>query len=184
MSMKDSNNRFGWLTITNHWLTAALILLMLVVGFYMADLPRGPDKLQMIGVHKSIGITILLLAILRIFWRAVNPMPVLLGAPPRWRHRLARTVQFSLIALILLMPLSGWIMSSAGGHPVSFFGLFTLPPLVGKSKELGEAFHEIHELLAFAIIAVLTVHVLAALRHAFLERDATLLRMLGRPGRD
>ncbi|OBS10968.1 cytochrome b [Acidihalobacter prosperus] len=184
MSLKDSNRRFGWLSITNHWLTATLVIVMLFVGFYMAGLPRGPEKLQMIGMHKSIGITILALAILRLFWRARNPMPDMLGNPPAWRHLAARTVQFSLLGLILLMPISGWIMSSAGGHPVSFFGLFTLPPLVDKSKALGEAFHEIHEILAFVIIALLVIHVLAALKHAFLDRDATLLRMLGRPGRD
>lgn len=184
MSMKDTRRRFGWLTITNHWLTATLVVLMLFVGFYMANLPRGPEKLQMIGVHKSIGVTVLVLAILRVFWRSRNPMPDMLGNPPAWRHLLARSVQFTLIGLIVLMPITGWIMSSAGGHPVSFFGLFTLPDLVGKSKPLGGAFHEIHEILAFIIIALLVVHVLAALKHAFLDRDSTLLRILGRPGRD
>lgn len=180
MSIGDSERSFGWLTIVNHWLTVLLVVSLLYVGFHMAGLPRGPGKLQLIEAHRSIGLIVLVLALLRLLWRILNPMPEMLGSPSPRRQRLARGVQTALLGLIILMPLSGWLMSSAGGHPVSFFGIMTLPNLAPQNKLLGKAFHALHEIIGFAIIGLLAGHVLAAFKHAFIDRDNTLKRMLGR----
>jgi len=180
MQLKDSPSRFGVVSILNHWVTAVLVLGMIGVGLYMSDLPRGPDKSQMIGMHKSIGIIVLGLALLRLLWRMGNPLPALLGTDSAWQRRAARIAHLALYALLLVLPLTGWIMSSAGNHPVSVFGLFTLPPLVDQSKALGEAFEEIHVVLAWSLMAVLALHFVAALKHHFMDGDATLRRMLGR----
>lgn len=184
MPVKDTPNRFGLVSIANHWITALLVLGMIALGLYMSDLPRGDEKLQLIGLHKSFGIIILGLALLRLLWRLGNPLPALLGADSALQRTAARVIHFALFALLFLLPLSGWIMSSAGNHPVSVFGLFTLPELVGQSKAVGGAFKEIHEVLAWTLITVVALHFLAAIKHHFMDGDATLRRMLGRAGSD
>ncbi len=180
MQLLNNDRRFGLVSITNHWLAALLVIGMLSLGLYMADLPKGPWKGQLFDIHKSFGVLVLILGAVRIGWYLGNSRPGPVGAAPVWQHRIARLLHILLMAAMLALPLSGWAMSSAGDHPVSFFGLFTLPPLLAPSKELGEILSEVHETLAWTLIALLVVHVGAALQHHFFARDATLRRMLGR----
>lgn len=182
MKMKDTSINFGAISVANHWLTAALVVGMVVLGLYMADLPKGPDKFQLIDLHKSVGVLILVLALARIFWRLGNRWPKLLGEYSVWQKKSARLVHYVLISVLVLLPLSGWLMSSAGGHTVDVFGLFALPDLIGKNKALGGFFHEFHEIIAWSLIAIVALHFLAAMKHQFVDRDATLPRMLGRGG--
>lgn len=180
MQLLDSDERFGRVSIANHWFAALLIIGMLSLGLYMADLPKGPWKGQLFALHKSFGILVLMLGAMRIGWRLGNTRPGPVDTAQPWLRKTARLLHLLLMAMMLVLPLSGWAMSSAGDHPVSFFGLFTLPPLLAVDKDLGETLSDVHEVLAWTLIALLVLHVGAALQHHFIARDATLRRMLGR----
>ena len=179
MKLRDSNNRYGLVTITNHWVTALIMIGMVILGLYMADLPKGPDKGNLIDIHKSFGVLVLMLGVLRLSWRLLNPMPEAVGNAAPWLRKIARLLHKLLMALILLLPLSGWLMSSAGGHPVSFFGQSTLPSLAAENKSVGDLVRDLHELLAWTLVTLLVLHAGAALKHHFVARDITLRRMLG-----
>lgn len=177
MAWRNTSERWGALARLFHW----AIVLMLIGQFIMAevaeDLPLGMEKIALLARHKSVGITILLLAMLRLGWRAMNPTPKApLGQP--WEHRLARGAHVALYGLLFAMPLSGWMMSSAKNYPVSWFNLLPLPNLVPVSESIYEFMHETHEVLATTLIIVAAAHVLGALRHHFIKRDDVLKRML------
>lgn len=179
MKLRDSANRYGLVTIANHWLTALIMIGMVILGLYMADLPKGPEKGNLVDIHKSFGVLVLMLGVLRLSWRLFNPMPQPVGDEAPLLRKLARLLHKLLMALILLLPLSGWLMSSAGAHSVSFFGQFTLPALVAENKSLGGTVRDLHELLAWTLLTLLALHAGAALKHHFIARDKTLRRMLG-----
>lgn len=180
MQLLDSDKRFGFVSIVNHWLAALLIIGMLGLGLYMADLPKGPWKGQLFAIHKSFGILVLMLGAARIGWRLGNALPEPVDTSRPLLRTIARLLHPLLMVMMLALPLSGWAMSSAGDHPVSFFGLFTLPPLLVPDKGLAEILTNVHSALAWTLIALLVVHAGAALQHHFIARDATLRRMLGR----
>lgn len=160
-----------------HWGMGLLIICMLCIGLYMASLPLGPDKLKLIGIHKSIGAILLVLVVLRLLWRLSHAVPELPADLGKIYHLGARAAHYTLYALMFAMPLSGWGMSSAAGFPVSVFGWFTLPNLVAPDKELRKLLGETHEWLAYALIALLVLHVAAALWHHFAHKDDVLRRM-------
>jgi len=136
------------------------------------------EKIAFLARHKSIGLTILGLAVIRLAWRSLNPSPPLPGDLKPHERLLARFSHAALYVLIIALPLTGWIMSSARGFPISWFNLVQLPDFVGKSKVLYGAMVVTHATLAIGLIAVLALHVAAALRHHFVLRDDTLRRML------
>jgi cytochrome b561 len=119
-----------------------------------------------------------MLAVLRLTWRWLNPTPALPDTLKPHERFLARFTHAALYVLIFIMPLSGWMMSSARNFPVSWFGLFQLPDLVGQDKRLYDTLHETHETLATALIVIAALHVLAALKHHFFLKDDVLRRML------
>ncbi len=178
MPLKNTLDRYGTLAQLFHWVIVALIILQYIIIESAQDLPAGIQKLRLFALHKSFGITILALAVLRLLWRWMNPTPRLPDARPRYEHLLAKVSHFALYALILAMPLTGWIMSNAENFPVSYFRLFTLPTLVAPDRELGEAMEETHEILFNVLVGVAVVHILAALRHHFWLKDDVLKRML------
>lgn len=180
MQLLDNDKRFGLVTIANHWLAALLIIGMLSLGLYMADLPKGPWKGQLFDIHKSFGVLVLMLGAARIGWRLGNTLPGPVDTARPLLRKAARMLHLLLMAMMLALPLSGWAMSSASDHPVSFFGLFTLPPLLAADKGLAELLSNVHSALAWTLIALLVLHAGAALHHHFIARDATLRRMLGR----
>lgn len=159
-----------------HWLTAALILTAFPLGVYMHDLKLSPTKLQLYSYHKWIGMTALLIAIVRIAWRFAKGAPAPLPAPA-WQHKVASLTHGLLYALMFAVPLSGWLMSSAKGFPVVYLGVLPLPDLVAKNAELGDLLKEVHELLNFGLITLVGLHLAAALKHHFIDRDETLVRM-------
>ncbi|MDG4719283.1 MULTISPECIES: cytochrome b [Thalassospira] len=177
MALRSNKTGFGSITKSLHWVMAALFISVFAMGWYMDFLPLGMAKLEWMSRHKSFGVTILTLAVLRIVWRLSEPTPDALG-----KHaieRLAAKVgHLGLYAVMLAMPLTGWMMSSAANFPVSVFGLFTLPNLVAPDQGLFEAFKTAHFLLSWVIVALVLGHVAAALKHHFIDRDATLRRML------
>jgi cytochrome b561 len=159
-----------------HWLTAGLILTAFPLGVYMHDLPLSPTKLQLYSYHKWIGITALLIAVLRVIWRVSKGAPAALPGPA-WQQKAASLTHGLLYVLMFAVPLSGWLMSSAKGFPVVYFGVLPLPDLVGKSQDLGDFLRAAHEFLNFSLIALVGLHLGAALKHQFIDRDETLVRM-------
>jgi cytochrome b561 len=171
----DTYTRFA---IGLHWLMALALIANLVLGLSMADLPRSPQKLQLFAWHKWAGMTLLALVTLRLLWRVTHPVPHALPNTPAWQARAANFAHFGLYLLMFAIPLSGWLMSSAGGFQVVYLGILPLPDLVGKNKALFESLKEIHETLNYAMLALVIAHAAAALKHHWLDRDPTLARML------
>lgn len=170
--------RYTATAIALHWLTALLVLVTFPLGVYMHELQLSPFKLQLLSYHKWIGVTILLLTLWRMAWRVGHIPPPLPETIPLWQQRVAQGLHHLLYVLLLCIPLSGWLMSSAKGVPVVYLGLVQLPDLVGKDKALGDLLQEVHEVLNFGLLALAGMHVAAALKHHFIDKDTTLLRML------
>ncbi len=162
---------------TVHWLMALLIFCALALGVWMTQLPRGPFRGDLYFIHKSIGVAVLALIVIRIVMRLV------LGEPPyafelgRLTHFASRAGHLLLYVLMIALPVSGYVLSNGGGHEVSFFGLFTLPNLIGDNKSLSEQASQAHEFFAWTIGVVLAVHLLAVVWHARIKRDTVLKRM-------
>ncbi|HBN50380.1 MULTISPECIES: cytochrome b [Thalassospira] len=182
MALRSTQTGFGPVTKGFHWLIAILFVTMFAIGWYMDLLPLGLEKLAWISRHKSIGVTILLLVVLRIIWRLAEQTPEGLGEKA-WERQAAKLAHFALYAVMLAMPLSGWLMSSAANFSVSVFGLFTLPDLVGPDKALYEQLRFTHWILSWVIVGLVGLHVAAAFKHHFINRDATLRRMLPGTGK-
>jgi cytochrome b561 len=164
-----------------HWLGAVLIFTGFGLGLYMTDLEFSPDKLQYYAWHKWLGITVFLLAAVRLAWRTAHPAPVLPGVMPAWQIRAAGAAHGLLYILMLAIPLSGWIYSSATGVSVAYLNLVDLPNLVPKDREMAKTLLLVHQSLNYLLAAAVTVHVAAAFKHHFVDRDDILARML--PGR-
>jgi cytochrome b561 len=169
--------------ITLHWAIALMIFTIFPLGLYMHDLPLSPDKLRLYSYHKWLGVTIFLLAVLRVTWRVRHRAPPLPAAMPGWEKLASHGVHYLLYALIFAVPLSGWLMSSAKGVQTVWFGVLPLPDLVAKNKELGDLLQETHSSLNFLMFAAVLAHAGAALKHHFIDRDDILTRMLPFPGR-
>ena len=180
MPLRNTADRYGLVAQALHWAVVALILVQVTLAFIAKNLPLSPAKVGVLANHKSFGITILALATIRLLWRLGNPPPAPLPMP-RWQLAASRVSHFTLYALLFAMPLTGWLMSSAANYPVSWFGLAQLPDLVAPDGALKRGLIDVHHLLAKALIALALVHVAAALKHQFIDRDGLLLRML--PGR-
>jgi cytochrome b561 len=178
MALRNTTRRWGAVAQLLHWLIVALIIVQVTLAALADDLPPGVKKLALLARHKSVGITILVLAILRLLWRWTNPTPALPLTLKPYEQLLARATHALLYALLFALPLSGWLMSSARGFPVSWFGFFQLPDLVPKSKPLYEALLTTHATLAIVLGAVVALHVAAALKHHYRLRDDVLRRML------
>jgi cytochrome b561 len=175
-----SSTRYDPLAITLHWLLALLILGSLGVGLYMTGLSLSPTRLKLYNWHKWAGVTILLLSGIRLLWRLTHrPPPDVPG--PAWQQRAARGAHRALYVLFFAVPLSGWAYSSAAGFPIVYFGVLPLPDFVPVNRDLAEALKLLHHWLAWGLGVVVVLHVGAALKHHFVDRDGLLQRML--PGR-
>ena len=170
--------RYTRTAILLHWLMAVLILGLFGLGIYMADLPLSPQKLKLYSYHKWAGISVLLLALTRLAWRIGHAPPPLPASQPQWQQMAAHAGHGLLYVLIFAAPLSGWLMSSALGFPVVWFGVLPLPDLIEKNRELGELLKLAHQYLNYTFLLVVTGHALAAVKHQWLDRDGTLNRML------
>ncbi len=181
----NSEQHYGAVAIALHWLMALLLIGLVAMGLYMVSLAdTGYDawKIPLILIHKQLGMLALAIAALRLLWRWANALPRLVDTLPGWQKVLARFVHLCFYGLMFALPVTGWIMSSAAGIPVSVLGLVTLPDLVAHNDLLFRSYIELHGALAFGLMACMLVHIGAALRHHLLLRDATLKKML--PGSD
>lgn len=179
MSIKNTKYSYGSVTKFLHWLIFFLVLGMLLVGFFMDDIGDKGLKSQVIMLHKLTGLTVLSLMIFRLIWALMNPKPQLPNGSKRW-ERIAEYAGHGLLYLLLIaMPLSGWLMVSAAGKPPTFFNLFAIPmPGVAGNDTLKHLGDSLHTIIAWTIIVIVSLHILAALRHHFFEKDDILLRML------
>ena len=176
--LRNTRARWGALAQLLHWLIAVLIGAQIALGLIGTALPLSMTKLVTLARHKSLGITILALVLVRLAWRALNPSPELPGALKPYERVLARGTHAGLYVLMIALPLTGWIMSSARGFPVSWFNLLQLPNLVGRSTTLYHAMVRVHVLLAIALGLILVLHIAAAIKHHVVLKDDTLRRML------
>jgi cytochrome b561 len=181
MGIRNTTRRWGSATQTLHWLIVALIIVQATLALIAAELPLGERKLATLAYHKSVGLTILALATLRLLWRWLNPTPELPATLKPYERALARFTHAALYVLLFALPLSGWTMSSARGFPVSWFGFFQLPDLVPKSKPLFKALVDTHAALACTLAVVVALHIAGALKHHLVLKDDVLRRMLPFP---
>jgi cytochrome b561 len=169
--------RYSTPAVVLHWLVALLIFAGFPLGLYMVGLPLSPDKLRLYSYHKWIGVTVLLLVAIRVGWRLTHTPPPLPDGIAAWQRRASAIVHGLLYVLMVAIPLSGWLMSSAKGFQTVWFGVLPLPDLVGKDKALGELLAGVHKTLNFTLLALVVLHVGAALQHHFIERQPFLQRM-------
>ncbi len=162
---------------TIHWLMAFLIFVALALGVWSTQLPRGDLRSEVLFVHKSFGVTVLALVILRVVVRLIAGAPDYAAPLGRLLHAAANAAHLALYGLMIALPVTGYLTSSAGGHEVSFFGLFDLPNFVPRDKALDEGAGEAHEIFAWAIGATLFLHLAAVVWHARFKRDTVLTRM-------
>ncbi len=170
--------RYGAVAQSLHWIIAALVVTQFVLGWTAAGLPLGLHKLTVLARHKSAGMTVLMLAILRLGWRFKYMPPPLPGGMSRIEQRLARATHAAFYVLLFALPVSGWLMSSAKKYSVSWFGLFTWPDLIGKSEFAFDLLRTTHHGLGLVLFAIAVLHILAAFKHHFWDKDDVLLRML------
>lgn len=175
---------YGTLARTFHWGIAGLLLLQVPLAFYMTDQPLGPDKLGNYATHKSIGLLIFSVMALRLAWRLGHPAPLLPAGIPAWQRLGARLTHVLMYALLFLMPVTGLLRSQAANFPVSFFGWFTVPAIVGVNEEFSTTMHEVHETQGTVLLVLVCVHVFAALHHHYISRDGVLRSMLPLAGRN
>jgi len=178
------NDRYTGVAITLHWLIALALVGSFSLGLYMHELPLSPQKLKLYSWHKWAGVTIFLFVVCRLAWRLTHLPPALPPGIAEWQARVAAATHVLLYLLMIAIPLSGWLMSSAKGFQTVWFGVLPLPDLLAKNEELGELLQQVHMLLNFTMAGLVMVHAGAALKHHFLDRDDILARMLpllGRP---
>ena len=183
MQLKNTLTRYGALAQLFHWVIVVLIITQFVLALWADGLPPI-KKLGVLGTHKSIGITILMLAVLRLAWRLFNPVPLQPRGMPRWQELSAHVSHFLLYALLFITPVLGWLMSSARAFSVSWWGLVTLPDFIEPNKAAFERLHDWHEAMANTLAVLALIHIAAALKHHFFDRDDVLRRMLPLPDRE
>lgn len=165
-----------------HWVLGLALLGLFCVGLYMADLPFSPQRLKLYNWHKWAGVSLLFLSALRLLWRLTHRPPALPAAMenamPAWQKMAHHATHHLLYVLFFAVPLIGWAYSSAAGFPIVFLGLWQLPDFVPISKDLAEAIKPWHQYMAFTLAALVVLHVAAALKHHFIDRDGLIARML------
>ncbi len=181
--MKSANSPTEYTSTAKllHWLVAGLVVIQLVLANLGESAEDADDlvrELALFANHRSVGITILTLIIIRLLWRWRNPAPRLPETVPRWQITASRVSHYSLYGILLAMPVSGWLMSSAADVSVTWFNLVQMPDIVAPDHELEEIFEEVHELLAKLLFVIASLHILAALKHGFFDKDSVLQRML------
>jgi cytochrome b561 len=179
-TLKNTDERWGPVSQLLHWTIVLLILGQGTAGLLMTEMRNSPDKIQVYALHKSFGLTILALVMLRLLWRWYAGAPRSVVGTPQWQERIASLTHWALYALLFAIPLSGWALNSAAGFPLQWFGLFNLPAITGKDHDVHELAEELHELLFWILVSLALVHAAAAFYHHLFQRDDTLARMLPR----
>lgn len=187
MTLKNTDHSYGNIAKAFHWIMFLILSGLVIVGYYMSGLPTDSpaevaDKLALYDWHRSFGIVILFLVVLRLGWRLVNPVPKMPDSMSRIESFTAHAMHILLYLLMFAQPLSGWLMTSYSGRVVKFFGL-EFPGLADKDKVMADFFHESHEIMAVLLIILFVVHVAAALFHHFIRKDDIMRRMSPHPSK-
>lgn len=177
MPIRNAAERWGSVSIALHWVTVLVVLGLVTVGFVMEELPNTPMKRDVYALHKSFGLTVLFLTVLRLGWRLAQPTPALPATMPAWQRLSASLGHFGLYALLLVMPLSGWAYNWASNFSTPFFGLTLMERAGSIDRELRALAGEVHEYAAYALIALLVAHAGAAFYHHYQLKDRVLHRM-------
>lgn len=164
--------------IALHWLMALLVMVTFPVGLVMSEMALSPDKLRLLSYHKWLGVTVFILVLVRLVWRATHKPVPLIASLPHWQRVAANAVHVLFYILLFAIPLSGWLMSSAKGFQTVYLGVLPLPDLLSRDKVLGDAFGTLHQVLNMTLLVLVVSHVAAAIKHQFIDRDGTLARML------
>ena len=184
MILVTTTARYNGFSIALHWILALSLGLMFGVGLYMADLPFSPQRLKLYNWHKWAGVTILALSLIRLLWRFTHRPPALprtvIRAMPGWQLRTYHATHGLLYLLFFVVPLVGWVYTSAAGFSVVWFGVLPLPDFVAPDKGLAALIKPWHGYFAFALAGLVALHVAAALKHHWIDRDGLLKRMLPR----
>lgn len=176
--LRNSPERYGIISQTLHWIIVVFVSIQFVVGSIAADLPLGMQRLILLSRHKSIGMTIFILMILRLLWRLSNQVPLLPAGMSSHEQRLARLIHWLFYILLLCIPVAGWINSSASNLTVSWFGIFNWPDLVEPDKYIATIAKGTHKILVWTLLAIISLHTMAALRHHFILKNNILIRMI------
>ena len=168
--------RYTKVAIWLHWVIALSVLTNIGLAMLTEGLPRETHRAAM-NIHKALGIAVLALSVVLILWRLGHKPPPLPIGTPAWQRPVSKIVSFLFYALLILLPLSGWVWMSAADRPIDFFGLFTVPSITSPSKILADTLHERHELLGLTMLGLAAIHILAALKHQFFDRTGLIGRM-------
>ena len=175
--LKTTVGKYTFTAIAFHWLLAVLIVASFSFGLFMVELPFSPARIKQYNWHKWAGITILMLSAARLLWRLSHRPPALNVSIPVWQKKVSHATHLLLYALFFAAPLAGWAYSSAAGFPVVYFGLISLPDLVSPNPELAAALKLTHQTLVYSLAALVSLHVLAALKHHIIDRDGLINRI-------
>ncbi len=179
--MSALSTRYTPTAITLHWLLALAMFGSFGLGWYMSGLPFSPLQLKLYNWHKWAGITILALSVVRLLWRLTHRPPPLpmhtLAAMPGWQRRAHNATHLLMYVLFFAVPLAGWTYSSMAGFPIVWFGVLPLPDLVAVDKEFAKVIKPVHAVLAYTLLALVLLHIAAALKHQWIDRDGLLDRM-------
>ncbi len=178
MLLKDSPRIFGLISILFHWITALLVIALFFVGQVMKDLPRGPEKGELMNLHQSLGMILLALVFLRLFWRISQGFPEPVSALTTLMNKIARIWHWSLMLVVVAVPVFGYLASESGFRGVPFFDFFIFPDVLESNFELRQQFGDIHAGLVKVLVPLVIIHILAAFKHHFWNKDITLKRML------
>ncbi|MCF2947831.1 cytochrome b [Paraglaciecola aquimarina] len=174
---KDNPNSYGYISVINHWLIAVLVIVMLFLGLSLEFADLGSQKRNMLSLHKSLGAIVLILGTWRVLWRVFNGFPARNFAIKHWQQNAAKFTHILLLLSLIIMPLSGYVMTEAAGRPVNVFMLFSLPP-IPDSRYLKEVAELIHSICAYSICGLLIAHIGGALCHQIVDKKPILKRML------
>lgn len=176
MSWFNNKNQYGAVSKILHGFMGLLILIMIPVGLFMDSIPDKSLKNCVYSLHKGCGLLLLFLIFIRILWKIINTQPQSL-ATQRWQQIIEHGVQHAFYTVLVIMPFSGWAMSTAANHPVKLFGQEWNMPFIPVDKKIAELAHATHEYIGYLLIALLILHISAALKHHFIDKDDILKRM-------
>lgn len=177
MQLRNTEQAYGTVARGAHWLTALLLTGSFTLGYTMTGLAVSPQRLRLYSYHKWIGVTVFLLVILRLAWRFRSRPPALPAQMPAWERSAAEISHRLLYLLLFATPLSGWLMSSAKGFQTVYFGVLPIPNLLDKNPPLGEILGQVHYSLQLLLLLAAGLHIAAAFKHHYRDRDDVLARM-------
>lgn len=177
MAARNSAQTYGWVSRLLHLVMALGLIGLLALGYVIASMQVSLANFWLFNLHKSLGITLLALALLRLVWHRISPPPGPVHALPAWQQMAARATHLLLYGLMLALPLAGWVASAATGPDVTVFGLVTLPRIAPVSEAVETTAFALHSALAYLLVVVLSLHVAAALYHQFRLADRSLARV-------